>query len=179
MPSIVWEEEFGQPVSCPFVTCSALLAGLNLKLRSLGGTFQHVPLGLEALTMSSLESPTEMRLDGLPSEPPVTGDSGRPSSRLGAGAMKAIFCVLCLLTAIAAHGQEASGNSGRTTSSRPHHIQSASHAKRANSGSTSAHSEMPQRKAMSTNAEVPLGDTARTLKKKHASAKKARKVFEN
>jgi len=32
---------------------------------------------------------------------------------------------------------------------------------------------------MPLKAEVPLGDTARTLKKKHAAAKKARKVFEN
>jgi hypothetical protein len=32
---------------------------------------------------------------------------------------------------------------------------------------------------MPPKVEVPLGDTARTLKKKHATAKKARTVFEN
>jgi hypothetical protein len=32
---------------------------------------------------------------------------------------------------------------------------------------------------MQSKTEVPLGDTARTLKKQHATAKKARTVFEN
>jgi len=32
---------------------------------------------------------------------------------------------------------------------------------------------------MPEQAEVPLGDTARTLKRKHATAKKARTVLEN
>jgi len=93
--------------------------------------------------------------------------------------MKTIFCVLCLLSAAAVPGQVPSGNSAPTTSARPLHIQSASHAKHANSGSASAHGETPHREAMPLKAEVPLGDTARALKKKHATAKKARKVFEN
>ena len=93
--------------------------------------------------------------------------------------MKTIFCVLCLLSATAARGQAPSGNSAPSTSTRPHQIQSASHAKHANSGNASAHGERPHPEAMPLKAEVPLGDTARTLRKKHATAKKARKVFEN
>ena len=93
--------------------------------------------------------------------------------------MRTIFCVLCLLSAIAAWGQVASGNSAVTTSTRPHEIQQARHAKYANSPDASARREKPHREAMPPNAEVPLGDSARTLKKKHATAKKARTVLEN
>jgi len=96
--------------------------------------------------------------------------------------MKTIFCVLCLGCAIAARGQERSGNSAPTISSHPHQVQFARHPKHArvvNSGSTSAHSEGPLGEVMPPKVSVPLGDTARTLKKKHATAKKAGTVFEN
>jgi len=93
--------------------------------------------------------------------------------------MKTIFCALCLLCATGAGGQTPAGNSVPTTNTRPHQIQSASHAKHANSGGASAHGERHHRGAMPEQAEVPLGDTARTLKRKHATAKKARTVLEN
>jgi hypothetical protein len=92
--------------------------------------------------------------------------------------MKTALCVLCLLSA-GAQGQETSGNSRPNIGSPHHHIQPARRATHANSGSASAHSERTYREAAPTNAEAPLGDTARTLKKKHATAKKARKRFEN
>ena len=46
------------------------------------------------------------------------------------------------------------------------------------SGFTSAHGEMPLWEAPIDSHEVPLGDIARTLKKEHATAKKARLVLE-
>jgi hypothetical protein len=98
--------------------------------------------------------------------------------------MKTTFCGLCLLFATVARGQAPSGNSVPTTSTRSHQVQSdqvqsSSRAKHANSGGASARGERPHREAMPPQAEVPLGDTARTLKRKHATAKKARAVFEN
>jgi hypothetical protein len=93
--------------------------------------------------------------------------------------MKTTFCVLFLLSAAAVWGQAPSANSAPAISSRRHQIQPASHPKHANSGSPSADGERPRREAMSPKAEVPLGDTARTLRKKHATAKKARTVLEN
>ena len=93
--------------------------------------------------------------------------------------MKTVLCLLCLLSATAARGQTPSGNSAPTTSAQPHQIQLHSHVKHPNSGSATAHGERLPREAMPLKAEVPLGDTARTLRKKHATAKKARKVFEN
>ena len=92
--------------------------------------------------------------------------------------MRILFCVPCLLFAVAAQGQ-ASDNSAPTASIRPRHIQSASHSKHAKSASTTAHGEKLHGEAMPMKAEVPLGDTARALRKKHSTAKKARTVFEN
>ena len=93
--------------------------------------------------------------------------------------MRKAFCVLCLLSTAVARGQAPSSNSAAPTSTRPHQIQSANQAKHVNSASASAHGEKAHTEAMPQKAEVPLGDTARTLKKKHATAKKARTVFEN
>lgn len=48
-----------------------------------------------------------------------------------------------------------------------------------NSGTTSAHGERPLWEVMPEAPVVPLGDSARALRKEHAAAKKAVKVWSN
>ena len=100
--------------------------------------------------------------------------------------MKTTICVLCLLCAASAFGQSVVSIAPNAPS-----FQIADHPARAISQSmpieqnllginslTSAHGEMPLWEAPSMSHEVPLGDSARALKKEHASARKALLVLE-
>jgi hypothetical protein len=100
--------------------------------------------------------------------------------------MKTTICVVCLLCATAAVGQSILAAAPNASS-----FQITDHPTRAISQPmsleqnllgttpfTSAHGEMPLWEAPLQSHEVPLGDTARALRKEHATAKKARLVLE-
>ncbi len=105
-------------------------------------------------------------------------------------AMKTTLFALCFLCATAAVGQSSAGVSA--LNSQPQMLEFPSHAQHASqqpmgpgqdlreaSGSTSARGERPLWEVAPASRPVPLGDTARTLRKEHAAAKKAEIVWNN
>lgn len=105
--------------------------------------------------------------------------------------MKTAFPILCLLCSTAAFGQSGSVavptlSSQAQPLSMPSHPQHASAQPTAseqnilgNGGYSYGHGERPLWEVMPPRAEVPLGDTARAIKKDRAGTKKATAVFEN
>jgi hypothetical protein len=104
--------------------------------------------------------------------------------------MKTTLFVLCFFCATAAFAQTVS--TGALLSAEPVMVQFTSHAGHASpqpmgmeqnllgrSGSTSAHGERPLWEFGTTSQPVPLGDSARMLKKAHETAKKADIVWHN
>jgi hypothetical protein len=106
--------------------------------------------------------------------------------------MKTTFLLLglCLLSAAAAYGQSAYG--GSALSSQPQVLQFPTHTLRAaqkpmgqsenllgDSGYTYGEGERPLWEFSSPSKVVPLGDSARMLKKDHAIQKKADIVWQN
>jgi hypothetical protein len=104
--------------------------------------------------------------------------------------MKTMLFVFCFFCATAAFGQAA--GAGALLNSEPVVVEFASHAARASrmpmgveqnlleaSGFTSAHGERPLWEFATPSQVTPLGDSARTLKKAHETAKKADIVWNN
>ncbi|SRR5579871_2493482 len=100
--------------------------------------------------------------------------------------MKTALLVACILCATAAFGQ-AAGAPSLTALQFASHGQTASVAPMAQehnlleggSSVTVAHGELPLWEVAPKIHEVPLGDSARAIKKEHEAAKKAKKVWEN
>jgi hypothetical protein len=104
--------------------------------------------------------------------------------------MKTTLFVLCFFCTTAALGQSVVG--GSTLSSQPQVFQVPSHPEHASpqamapqqnllekSGSVYARGERPLWEVAPVARAMPLGDAARTLRKEHATAKKAGIVWEN
>jgi hypothetical protein len=101
--------------------------------------------------------------------------------------MKTTIVLVCLLSATAAFGQYYSVGTApiESTYNPPEHQSRAvSHSMSAEqnllgvNSLTSAQGEMPLWEAPALSHEVPLGDIARTFKKEHATAKKARLILD-
>lgn len=104
--------------------------------------------------------------------------------------MKTTLLVLCFLCTAAAFGQSASGVS--VLNNQPQMVSFVSHSQRASqqpmspgesllAGSSYSHAQgvRPLWEVAPVSNPVPLGDTARILRKQHATAKKAKVVWDN
>jgi hypothetical protein len=104
--------------------------------------------------------------------------------------MKTTLLVLCFFCATAAFGQSAAGVS--VLNSQPQMVSFASHSQHASqqpmspeenllagSGYSHAQGVRPLWEMAPVSNPVPLGDTARSLRKEHATAKKAQVVWDN
>jgi hypothetical protein len=93
-----------------------------------------------------------------------------------------VFCLACVTGAF---GQAATATMGSTfvVPDHPTHASPAPLAQAQSlftgSGVTTAQGELPLWEVAPKHKEIPLGDAARQEKKEHASAKKARVVWEN
>jgi hypothetical protein len=109
---------------------------------------------------------------------------------LETNAMKNTLLVLCFLCTAAAFGQSASGVS--VLNNQPQMVSFVSHSQRASqqpmspgesllAGSSYSHAQgvRPLWEVAPISNPVPLGDTARNLRKEHATAKKAKVVWDD
>jgi hypothetical protein len=97
-----------------------------------------------------------------------------------------LFLVFCLVCVTGAFGQSAGAAYMQSTYVAPDHPMHAAaepmgqmQSLFAGSGVTIAQGELPLWEVAPKHKEIPLGDTAREERKEHATAKKARVIWEN